>query len=150
MELTDEAPKQPVQPASGKGAIVVAIIAAIGGWGTAAITNWEKISGSAPSGSPFIHWQILSSKIDLPQCGTAAFEALQVASPKKLEAADEEEGVKTRVADFGDLTGWVSCIGSRPNTAIYIGVAGADFSDGKNKSEQLAQLISTRLAALRK
>jgi hypothetical protein len=150
MQPQEEERKQTGSGLSARAAIIVAVIAAVGGWGTAAITNWDKIFGSTSSGSPFVYWRIIPAKVNLSQCGNIALETLQVAGPKKLEAADEEDGAQTRVADFGELTGWVSCIEARQSTTIYVGVSGNDFSDAKNKSEQLVQLISTRLSPPRK
>lgn len=36
------------QPESAKGAIALALVAAISGWGTSAITNWDKLVGTKP------------------------------------------------------------------------------------------------------
>jgi hypothetical protein len=126
----------------------VAIIAAVGGWGTAAITNWDKLTGGAASGSPFVHWSIVSTKVSMAECASSSVDVLQAAGPKKLEAP-EERGANTRVADFGFLTGWISCItADTPDKepVMYIGAAGDDFSDGQTKSHQLGQLMSARLS----
>jgi hypothetical protein len=79
------------------------------------------------------------------RCAEAARQALQTANPVKLEEEDIEDDMQTSVADFGLLTGWISCIGMHPTTRVYIGVAGDNFSDGKNKAAQLRDLFTSRV-----
>jgi hypothetical protein len=106
---------------------------------------------SFTSGSPFVYWSIIESKIiTSPRCAALAHEVLQLADPKKVEAPNEEEGAYTRVADFGSSTGWISCIESRENILMYVGASAADNSDAKNKLYQLETVLKTRLPIGRK
>jgi hypothetical protein len=100
---------------------------------------------SAGTKSPFVHWVVLPTEAASSNCDLTALGALQTANPVKLEEADVEDDMRTRVADFGSLTAFISCIDPHENTLIYIGVAGDDFSEGKNKAAQLRALVASRL-----
>jgi hypothetical protein len=105
----------------------------------------DPVSGDRSPTSPFVHWIAMPREIAGSRCAEAARQALQTANPVKLEEEDIEDDMQTSVADFGLLTGWISCIGMHPTTRVYIGVAGDNFSDGKNKAAQLRDLFTSRV-----
>ena len=95
--------------------------------------------------SPFVHWSAFATNASPSDCGHIVREALQRANPTKMEESDVEERLVTNVGDFGSLTGWISCVHPHELTLVYIGVAGDNFSDGKNKNAQLRDLVVSRL-----
>ncbi|MBI3807169.1 MAG: hypothetical protein HY281_06595 [Nitrospirae bacterium] len=124
--------------------LVVATFAAMySGFLSVQIKGLSKPSGGTTS--PFVHGWALPANTSPSDCDHITLQALQSANPIKIEDADIEEGLRTNIADFGPLTGWISCINPHELTLIYIGVAGDDFSDGKNKTAQLRDLVVSRL-----
>lgn len=102
-------------------------------------------SSSGISSSPFVHWWTLSAPPGIPDCSRAVLETLNAAGSTKIETAEVEDGMRTNVGDFGSLTGWISCIDRRSDTFVYIGVAGGDSTDAKNKMAQLRDLLRSHL-----